>query len=152
MAELLLEIGLEEIPARMIAAAEAELARRVEAALTRERLLGSAVAVSSYSTPRRLAVHVAGVLAQQLDTEEQLTGPSWKAAFPGGQPGPAAQAFARKAGVSVSALEKITTPKGEYAAVTLQRPGLSALEVLERSLARRDSRALLAQDHVLAAQ
>ena len=136
MAELLLEIGLEEIPARMIAAAEAELARRVEAALTRERLLGSAVAVSSYSTPRRLAVRVTGVLAQQLDTQEQLTGPSWKAAFPGGEPGPAAQAFAKKAGVPVSALEKITTPKGEYAAATMQRPGLSALEVLGRPLAQ----------------
>jgi glycyl-tRNA synthetase beta chain len=136
MAELLLEIGLEEIPARMIAAAEAELARRVEAALTRERLLGAAVAVSSYSTPRRLAVRVAGVLAQQLDTQEQLTGPSWKAAFPDGQPGPAAQAFARKAGIPVSALEKITTPKGEYAAATMQRPGLSALEVLGDPLAR----------------
>src|SRR3984885_8562278 len=136
MAELLLEIGLEEIPARMIAAAEAELARRVEAALTRERLLGSAVAVSSYSTPRRLAVRVAGVLAQQLDTQEQLTGPSWKAAFPDGQPGPAAQAFAKKAGVPVNALEKITTPKGEYAAATMQRPGLSALEVLGRPLAQ----------------
>jgi glycyl-tRNA synthetase beta chain len=136
MAELLLEIGLEEIPARMIAAAEAELARRVEAALTRERLLGSAVAVSSYSTPRRLAVRVAGVLAQQLDTQEHLTGPSWRAAFPDGQPGPAALAFAKKAGVPVSALEKTTTPKGEYAAATIQRPGLSALEVLERPLAQ----------------
>ena len=39
MPELLLEIGLEEIPARMIAAAEDELARRVEALLTRQRLL-----------------------------------------------------------------------------------------------------------------
>jgi glycyl-tRNA synthetase beta chain len=136
MAELLLEIGLEELPARMIAAAEAELARRVEAALTRERLLGSAVAVSSYSTPRRLAVRVAGVLAQQLDTQEHLTGPSWRAAFPDGQPGPAALAFAKKAGVPVSALEKTTTPKGEYAAATIQRPGLSALEVLERPLAQ----------------
>ena len=82
MAELLLEIGLEEIPARMIAAAEAELARRVEAALTRERLLGSAVAVSSYSTPRRLAVRVTGVLAQQLDTQEQLTGPFLEGSLP----------------------------------------------------------------------
>src|ERR1700733_12106636 len=134
MAELLLEIGLEEIPARMIAAAEAELARRVEAALTRERLLGSAVAVSSYSTPRRLAVRVEGVLARQLDMQEQLTGPSWKAAFPGGQPGPAAQAFAKKAGVAVGLLEKIAMPKGEYAAATVQRPEQSAEKVLSDSL------------------
>jgi glycyl-tRNA synthetase beta chain len=135
MPDLLLEIGLEEIPARMIAAAEAELARRVEALLNRQRLLASPdTAIHSYSTPRRLAVRVAGVLAQQLDMQEQLTGPSWKAAFPGGQPGPAAQAFAKKAGVPVAALEKIVTPKGEYAAATIQRPGQSAEKVLSESL------------------
>ena len=132
MAELLLEIGMEEIPARMIAAAEAELARRVEALLSRQRLGGTAI--TSYSTPRRLAVRVEGVLAQQLDMQEQLTGPSWKAAFPDGNPGPAAQAFAKKAGVAVTALEKITTAKGEYAAATVQRAGQSAARVLTESL------------------
>ena len=132
MAELLLEIGLEEIPARMIAAAETELARRVEGLLSRQRLGGTTI--TSYSTPRRLAVRVEGVLAQQLDMQEQLTGPSWKAAFPDGNPGPAAQAFAKKAGVAVSALEKITTAKGEYAAATVQRAGQSAAKVLTDSL------------------
>ena len=132
MPELLLEIGLEEIPARMIAAAQAELARRVEALLTRHRLGGSSVA--SYSTPRRLAVCVEGVLAAQPDLEEQLTGPSWKAAFPNGQPGPAAQAFAKKAGVLVETLEKITTAKGEYAAASVHRPGQSAGKVLGDAL------------------
>src|SRR5271170_8077294 len=134
MPELLLEIGLEEIPARMIAAAEAELGRRVEGALTRSRLLDAAAVVTSYSTPRRLAVRVDGVIARQLDLQEELTGPSWKAAFPDGQPGPAAQAFAKKAGVPVAALEKIVTPKGEYAAATIQRPGQSAEKVLSESL------------------
>jgi glycyl-tRNA synthetase beta chain len=132
MAELLLEIGLEEIPARMIAAAETELARRVEGLLSRQRL--GSTAITSYSTPRRLAVRVEGVLAQQLDMQEQLTGPSWKAAFPDGNPGPAAQAFAKKAGVAVTALEKITTAKGEYAAATVQRTGQSAAKVLTDSL------------------
>ena len=132
MADLLLEIGLEEIPARMIAAAEAELARRVEGLLSRQRLGGTTI--TSYSTPRRLAVRVEGVLAQQLDMQEQLTGPSWKAAFPDGNPGPAAQAFAKKAGVAVTALEKITTAKGEYAAATVQRAGQSAAKVLTDSL------------------
>jgi glycyl-tRNA synthetase beta chain len=134
MPELLLEIGLEEIPARMIAAAEAELAHRVEDVLTRARLLENGAVVTTYSTPRRLAVRIEGVLARQLDMQEQLTGPSWKAAFPDGQPGPAAQAFAKKAGVAVTALEKITTPKGEYAAATVQRPGQSAEKVLGDSL------------------
>jgi glycyl-tRNA synthetase beta chain len=136
MAELLLEVGLEEIPARMIADAQAELARRVEALLARQRLLEPATAITSYSTPRRLAVRVQGVLAQQLDLEEELTGPSWKAAFPEGQPGPAAQAFAKKAGVPVTALRKITTPKGEYASATVQRPGQRAEKVLSEELGK----------------
>ena len=135
MAELLLEIGLEEIPARMIAAAEAELATRVKALLIRDRLVAEQnVIVTTYSTPRRLAVRVEGVVGQQADLQEQLTGPAWKAAFPNGQPGPAAHAFAKKAGVAVEALGKITTPKGEYAAVTVQRPGRGASQVLSEGL------------------
>src|SRR5271156_4472553 len=136
MPELLLEVGLEEIPARMIADAQTELARRVEALLGRQRLLEPVHTITSYSTPRRLAVRVLGVLAQQLDLEEELTGPSWKAAFPDGQPGPAAQAFAKKAGVPVTALKKITTPKGEYASATVQRPGRRAEKVLSEELGK----------------
>ena len=132
MPELLLEIGIEEIPARMIATAQAELAHRVGALLERHRLNGSGV--SSYSTPRRLALHVKGVPASQPDLEEQLTGPSWKAAFPNGQPGPAAQAFAKKAGVPLESLEKITTPKGEYTAAKVFRQGQSAVKVLGDTL------------------
>src|SRR3984957_6907848 len=136
MSVLLLEVGLEEIPARMIADAQAELARRVEALLARQRLLEPTPTITSYSTPRRLAVRVQGVLARQLDLEEELTGPSWKAAFPDGQPGPAAQAFAKKAGVPVTVLRKITTPKGEYAAATVQRPGQPAERVLGEELGK----------------
>jgi glycyl-tRNA synthetase beta chain len=132
MPELLLEIGIEEIPARMIATAQAELAHRVGALLERHRLNGSGV--SSYSTPRRLALHVKGVPASQPDLEEQLTGPSWKAAFPNGQPGPAAQAFAKKAGVPLESLEKVTTPKGEYTAAKVFRQGQSAVKVLGDTL------------------
>ncbi len=61
MSDLLLEVGLEEIPARMIAPAQAELAQRVESLLQRERLLAPEHAIASYSTPRRLAVLIQGV-------------------------------------------------------------------------------------------
>src|ERR1700681_977701 len=105
MAEFLLEIGLEEIPARMIAGAETELGRRVTEMLTRERLIGGLIGadskVTTYSTPPRLAVRVEGLAAAQPDTEEQLTGPAWKIGFPNDAPGPAAIAFAKKAGVEV---------------------------------------------------
>ncbi len=108
MADFLLEIGLEEVPARMIAGAEAELGKRVGELLMRERLAGEDGKVTTYSTPRRLAVLAEGVLAKQADTEEQLTGPSWKVAFKDGAPTAAAQAFAKKAGVAVDALKRVS--------------------------------------------
>jgi glycyl-tRNA synthetase beta chain len=134
MADFLFEIGLEEIPARMIAAAEAELGRRVEQLLVRERLLAEGHTVQTYSTPRRLAVLVSGVLPAQADIEEALTGPSWKVAFNNGEATPAAHAFAKKAGVDISALEKVTTAKGEYVGATVKRAGRSASELLVAGL------------------
>jgi glycyl-tRNA synthetase beta chain len=134
MADFLFEIGLEEVPARMIAGAEAELGRRVHELLIRERLLGPDGKVTTYSTLRRLAVLVEGVLTAQADSEEQMTGPSWKVAFKDGAATPAAEAFAKKAGVAVSALEKVTTPKGEYVGVTVRRQGISATKLLAMEL------------------
>ncbi|HTW44969.1 MAG TPA: glycine--tRNA ligase subunit beta [Acidobacteriaceae bacterium] len=134
MPDFLLEVGLEEIPARMIAPAQAELARRVEDLLTRERLLGTAHEVHNYSTPRRLAVLVKGVCAAQADLKEQLTGPSWSVAFKNSEATPAAHAFAKKAGVELSALKKVTTPKGEYVAATAHRKGRAAAEILAEQL------------------
>jgi glycyl-tRNA synthetase beta chain len=134
MADFLLEIGLDEVPARMIAGAEAELGRRVNDLLSRERLLVDGAKLTTYSTPRRLAVLVEGVLASQADSEEQLTGPSWKVAFKDGAPTKAAEAFANKAGVAVAALAKVTNAKGEYVGATLKRKGLAALQVLATEL------------------
>jgi len=134
MADFLLEIGLDEVPARMIAGAEAELGRRVNDLLTRERLLEAGSKLTTYSTPRRLAVLVEGVLTSQADSEEQLSGPSWKVAFKDGVPTAAAAAFAKKAGVAVEALEKVTNPKGEYVGVTVKRLGRKAAELLATEL------------------
>ncbi len=134
MADFLLEIGLEEVPARMIAGAEAELGRRVRDLLTRERLLGLDAKLTTYSTPRRLAVLAEGVQPGQADTEEQLTGPSWKVAFKDGAPTAAAEAFAKKAGVPVASLEKITNAKGEYVGATVRRAGRAAAELLAAEL------------------
>jgi glycyl-tRNA synthetase beta chain len=134
MADFLLEIGLDEIPARMIAGAEAELGKRVKDLLKRERLLGPDAEVKMYSTPRRLAVLVEDVLAKQADAEEQLTGPSWKVAFRDGVPTAAAESFAKKADVSVAALEKVTTAKGEYVGATVKRVGRGAAELLAAEL------------------
>jgi glycyl-tRNA synthetase beta chain len=133
MSDFLLEIGTEEIPARMIDAASAELRERVIKLLDRERL--SAVgAVSSFDTPRRLAVLVSGVPEAQPDVTEQLTGPSASIAFKNGEPTPAAHAFAKKAGLKVSELARVPTPKGEYLAATVTRKGRPTEDVLAEFL------------------
>jgi glycyl-tRNA synthetase beta chain len=132
MPDFLLEIGCEEIPARMIDAASQELCERVGALLSRERLAASEIAC--LDTPRRLAVMAAGISAAQADVTEQVTGPSVNVAYKDGQPTPAAHAFAKKAGVDVSRLEKITTAKGEYLAAKVTKKGRSAAEILAENL------------------
>jgi glycyl-tRNA synthetase beta chain len=133
MPDFLLEIGCEEIPARMIDAASLELREQVHKLLERERLFGSA-AISSLDSPRRLAVLASGIPEAQPDLTEQVTGPPVNVAFKDGQPTPAAHAFARKAGVDISQLERLATSKGEYLAVTVTKKGLPAAEVLSKLL------------------
>ncbi|HTW56583.1 MAG TPA: glycine--tRNA ligase subunit beta [Terriglobales bacterium] len=132
MPDFLLEIGCEEIPARMIDAASVELRERVGALLTRERLAGGEIVC--FDTPRRLAILASGIAAAQSDVVEQLTGPSVNIAYKDGKPTPAAHAFARKAGVEVAQLEKIATAKGEYIAAKITKKGRRAAEILADSL------------------
>src|SRR5664279_2479892 len=133
MPDFLLEIGTEEIPARMIDSARDELARRVSDLLQRERLVDTPT-LQTYSTPRRLAVFAVGVSSAQPDITEQVTGPSLKVAYKDGAPTPAAEAFARKLNIPVDALQKITTPKGEYLGATVQKKGRPAAEILAEAL------------------
>src|SRR5208282_6879470 len=132
MPDLLLEIGCEEIPARMIAAASQELRERMSALLSRERL--AVGEITSFDTPRRLAILASGVPASQPDATEQITGPSVNVAYKNGEPTPAAHAFAKKAGVDVSQLEKITTAKGEYLAAKVTRKGRRTADILAETL------------------
>jgi glycyl-tRNA synthetase beta chain len=132
MPDFLLEIGCEEIPARMIDAASQELRERVSALLSRERLAPRDV--SYFDTPRRLAVMVAGIPAAQPDVTEEVTGPSVVVAYKDGQPTAAAHAFAKKSGVDVAQLEKVATAKGEYLAAKVTKKGRSAAEILAENL------------------
>ena len=134
MPDFLLEIGLEEVPARMIASAQAELLKRTLALLTREQLISADPVAHSYSTPRRLAVLIHDMLTQQPDITEETTGPALKIAFKDGLPTPAAEAFARKSGVAVSELKTISTPKGDYLAATSLKRGRTAAEVIATEL------------------
>ena len=133
MPDFLLEIGLEEVPARMIDAAQGELARRVGEVLIRERLTADGK-LECFSTPRRLSILARGIAASQPDADEHVLGPSLKVSFKDGQPTQAAQAFAKKVGLPVEKLEKVTTPKGEYLAAKVTNRGRPAGEVLAGAL------------------
>ena len=149
MPDFLLEIGCEEIPARMIDAASLELRERVQKLLEREHL-SPVGTISSVDSPRRLAVLVAGIPAAQPDVTEQVNGPSTNAAFKDGKPTAAADSFARKAGVDVSQLKRVTTSKGEYLTAEIRKRGRSAVEVLSQSLPKEINSSLLAEEYVLA--
>jgi glycyl-tRNA synthetase beta chain len=133
MPDFLLEIGCEEIPARMIDAASQELKNRVQDLLSRERLASSGEIVT-LDTPRRLAVLASGIAAAQADVTEQVTGPAVSVAFKDGQPTPAAHAFAKKAGVDVTKLDRIKTSKGEYVSAQITKKGRTASEILTQLL------------------
>jgi glycyl-tRNA synthetase beta chain len=133
MPDFLLEIGCEEIPARMIDAASRELRERLNTLLQRERLQPTG-AISHLDTPRRLAVLASGIPASQPDMAEQVNGPSAQIAYKDGLPTPAAHSFAKRVGVDVGKLEKVSTPKGEYLAATVTRKGRNAAEILAETL------------------
>lgn len=133
MADFLLELGCEEIPARMLDSGAAELGRRVGELLVAQRLAESPE-VEAFSTPRRLAVLARGIRAEQPDLEEQVLGPSTKVAFKEGKPTAAAESFAKKVGLDVSKLDRVTTPKGEYLAARVTRKGRPAADVLAETL------------------
>jgi glycyl-tRNA synthetase beta chain len=114
-ADLLFEIGCEEIPARMLARALDELPALVEARLTAARLTHHGVRV--LGTPRRLAVIVKQLADRQPDLNEEVVGPPASAAFAAdGSVTKAGQGFAAKNGVDPAALTKreVAGKKGLY--------------------------------------
>ena len=128
--ELLIEIGVEEIPASWLPGLTTQVGTKLEARLKDLRLAPSAP-IETFSTPRRLTARIGKLAERQTDFEEVLTGPPVSAAFkPDGGPTPAAEGFAKKQGVEVSALERLETPKGTYLAFRKQLRGKAAVDVL----------------------
>ena len=128
--ELLLEIGCEELPASWLPGLTNQVGDLVSQKL-REHRLAPASPAETFSTPRRLTVWVERVPERQTDLEEVLNGPPVSASFKAdGSPTPAAAGFAAKQGVDVSALERVSTPKGEYLAFRRKQRGKTTVDVL----------------------
>ena len=134
--ELLLEIGCEEIPAKFVSRALAELPDAVKAKLAAARL--SHAGVSVMGTPRRLAILVHGLEETQPDLREDVVGPPVGAAFgPDGAPTKAGIGFAQKNGVDPATLEQREVPgkKGLYAVAKRHIVGQATRELLPEVLA-----------------
>lgn len=128
-ARLVIEIGCEEIPSRMLAEAGRQLEALVVDLLDRAGLAHGAS--RPFYTPRRLAVAVEEVARATPLREELLLGPPAAAAWDAqGQPTRAALGFAAKQGAGAEALERVATAKGDYAGVRLRRGGEEAGKVL----------------------
>lgn len=133
MPTFLLEIGTEELPAGYIEPALAALAADLGRLLAAARL--TAENITTYGTPRRLAVVAEGLPESQPDVEETVTGPPAKVGFDqNGQPTKAALGFARGQGLDPAALQVIDTPKGPYVGASKKVVGRPAGEALAPGL------------------
>lgn len=129
MAEFILEIGIEEMPARFVPKLAQEMAERLEGMLQDEMIAFDAV--ETYATPRRLAACVKNISTEQRSEEETVTGPPTRIAYDSdGNLTKAGQGFAKTQGVSESELFKLETDKGEYLAVKKTVGGGKTVDVL----------------------
>lgn len=128
--ELLIEIGVEELPAAWLPGLTRQLQDRLELHLKDLRIAAGAP-VETYATPRRLTAHVPRIAERQEDLDEEISGPPVAAAIgKDGSPTPAALGFAKKQGVAFEALGRKQTARGEYLVFNKHVRGKSAVDAL----------------------
>lgn len=126
---LLVELGLEELPAYVVTPSEKQLGDRMAAFLNEKRLAFEGI--QTFSTPRRLAVRVTGLADAQTDLTEDFKGPSKKIALDAdGNFTKAAQGFVRGKGLTTDDIEFREVKDEEYVYVTKHEAGKAAKEVL----------------------
>jgi glycyl-tRNA synthetase beta chain len=131
--QLLFEIGCEELPSSFVDSALSALPSLAQDALKEARLDHGTI--RAIGTPRRLALLVEDVATKQRDLDEVVMGPPLRAAYRDGQPTKAAEAFAKKIGCSIDALEQVETPKGIYLQGARHEQGKAADQLLPELLA-----------------
>ncbi|BDQ51368.1 glycine--tRNA ligase beta subunit [Enterococcus faecalis] len=129
--DLLLEIGLEEMPAHVVTPSRIQLEEKVIKFLDEHHL--DYETVQSFATPRRLAVKVTAIPEKQADVEEEVKGPAKKIALDAeGNWSKAAQGFVRGQGVTTEDIVFKELNDVEYVYVTKFTKGQSAKEVLTK--------------------
>lgn len=134
VAELLLEIGTEEIPSGYLDEGLKALKQLAEACLEENRI-EMAGGIYTFGTPRRLVLIGKAIAEQQESLVQEITGPPKNVAYDDqGNPTKAAIGFAKKQGVPVEELECIETPKGEYLYLKCRIPGRATKDILAEAL------------------
>ena len=111
---LLVELLTEELPPKALRVLGATFARELAADLKEDGFLAPSSTDEFFATPRRLTALITDVAEQAADSEVLVKGPSVKAGLDSnGKPTPALLGFAKKRGVAVEALERITDGKQE---------------------------------------
>ena len=129
--DLLLEIGLEEMPAHVVTPSRIQLEEKVIKFLDEHHL--DYETVQSFATPRRLAVKVTAIPEKQADVEEEVKGPAKKIALDAeGNWSKAAQGFVRGQGVTTEDIVFKELNGVEYVYVTKFTKGQSVKEVLTK--------------------
>ena len=127
--DLLVEIGVEELPPRESPRLADQLKSAAEELLKETRFHFEAVAV--YYTPRRLVLLVKGLDEDQEETVRQVKGPAKRVGFDAqGQPTQAALGFCRSHGVQPNDLFVQETEEGEYLYLKKTIPGRPTAELL----------------------
>ncbi|MCX7559310.1 glycine--tRNA ligase subunit beta [Sulfitobacter sp. F26204] len=126
MSDLLIELFSEEIPARMQARAAQDLQKLVTNGLVEAGLTYASAA--AFSTPRRLALTVEGMLDASPAVVEERKGPKADA------PEKAIEGFLRGAGLTRDQLEERDTPKGKILFAKINKPGRPAAEIVAEVL------------------
>ena len=134
MADFLLEIGLEEVPARMIAAAEAELGKRVNDLLTRERLLDEWREGDDLLDAAAAGCAGRGRAGEAGRHRKSGDGPVVEDRIQRRRADGRGRGLCEEGGRGVAELKKIETPKGEYVGATVKRAGRTASEILAADL------------------
>ena len=127
---LLLEIGLEELPAQYVRTSSEQLATRVEDFFKQENL--EFESVEAFATPRRLAVRVNGLEEEQEDRVEIFKGPSLAIAQKDGAWTKAAEGFVRGKGLTTDDIYVETIKDVEYIYVKQLLKGKSTKEVVKK--------------------
>ncbi|GGE47787.1 glycine--tRNA ligase subunit beta [Actibacterium pelagium] len=126
MPDLLIELFSEEIPARMQAKAAEDLKKRVTDGLVDAGL--TYAHAGAYSTPRRLALQVEGLLAESPNTREERKGPKV------GAPEKAIEGFLRSTGLTMDDLEIRDDKKGQVYFAVIEKTGRPAAEIVAHVL------------------